>query len=494
MMGAKEAQQKLSFNLTCSYYATPGEAQECRDWLKKYLELEKHQQRLSEWELLAAGIHTKGPNMTDDVVRIVMFGVKFTHKWVTLGDLGLARRTFWDASRLVGKIMSKLDRASVEDRGILERSKMFSYTCSPRRETGDRKRWGIDGVCHECRPRVQAGPNAKAQQGVQVICSWYMEAEGTLRVTEAPSWSPSRPALREACRRLDGAKGNTGPLWNALYCTSVLDCKPLQLDIDLAVFTMKQFAHWYGELLQLFKTAIQSRDMLRRVDEAADLLESLSPALNGKKADVDDASATSDSERTLLGEQDCDLEKATVVEVKKAYKPGRGGVDDQQRRKRDWWRTLLPSMGTKVRCWTREPQPADIAAKLREQSLEIECAHAELSESVFQFAAQVEQLRILAKEYILLTRIQAEWARVEALVKMPGVDISEVNKVTTFNVAELSSHSWRSKALCRCAKDVKTANKAMMQDAINIARRGIQLKEDLDNLFKDHRLYRAQSL
>ncbi|GKT51007.1 uncharacterized protein ColSpa_11188 [Colletotrichum spaethianum] len=85
-MGPKEAQEKLSFNLVCRYYATPDETQQCLVSFKKYLDLEKHQRRLSAWKLLATGFRTNGPNMSEKAVRIVMFEVSHFLELLTLED------------------------------------------------------------------------------------------------------------------------------------------------------------------------------------------------------------------------------------------------------------------------------------------------------------------------------------------------------------------------------------------------------------------------
>ncbi|GJC89566.1 hypothetical protein ColLi_12404 [Colletotrichum liriopes] len=410
-MGPKEAQEKLSFNLVCRYYATPNETQQCLISLKNYLDLEKHQKKLSAWELLATGFRTNGPNMPEKAVRIVIFE----------------------------EIMSGLAKASVQERSALDWSKMFSYGCNPRSELGCKRDWGIEA----------AGPNGSAQKAIQELLIKYMEIPDPLRGMKVSSSSSCR-ALEEACKRIGSADGNTRPLWNALYSTSVLDCDPLQLDIDLAVFTMKKVVRWYDELLALFKVAVQFEDIVSRVNKAADLGGSLPTALQGEKDDAD-ALMMSDSEETVYGEKDCGLEKGTVVEIEDVYKPVCSGVDGQQPRKRNWWRTVLNSIGIKV-----------------------------------------DQLRVLARGFILLTKMQTKWAQVQAMAKRPGVDMTEVNKVTMVNIVELSCSTRRAKTLSNWANKVKEANKAMMQDAASIVQRSNQLEKDLYDFFKDHRRHRGR--
>ncbi|GKT77551.1 hypothetical protein ColTof4_09974 [Colletotrichum tofieldiae] len=174
-MGPKEAQEKLSFNLVCRYYATHNEAQQCLISLKNYLDLEKHQKKLSAWELLATGFRTNGPNMPEKAVRIVIFEVRFTHKWVTLENLGFARCTFSNTVHVVQEIMSGLAKANVQERSALDWSKMFSYGCNPRSELGCKRDWGIEAVSYYCHPREQAGPNGSAQKAIQELLIKYME-------------------------------------------------------------------------------------------------------------------------------------------------------------------------------------------------------------------------------------------------------------------------------------------------------------------------------
>ncbi|KZL84409.1 hypothetical protein CI238_06793 [Colletotrichum incanum] len=490
-MGPKEVQEKLSFNLVCRYYATPGETQQCLISLRNYLELEKHQKRLSAWKLLATGFRTNGPNILEGAVRIVILEVRFTHKWMTLENLGFARCTFSNTVHVVQEIMSGLAKASIQERGTLDWSKMFSYGCNPHCEVGCKRDWGIEAVSYYCHPREQAGPNGSAQKAIQELLIKYMEIPDLLRGMKVSSSSSCR-ALEEACKRIDSADGNTRPLWNALYSTSVLDCDPLQLDVDLAVFTMKKVVRWYDELLALFKVAVQFEDIVSRVNKAADLGGSLPTALKDEKNDADDGSMMYDSEQTLCGEKDRGLDKVTVVEIEDAYKPVGDGVDNQQPRKRNWWRIVVNSIGVKVRCSKREPWLTNTAAQLKERSLEIKRAHAELGESVVEFAAQVDQLRVLARGFILLTKMQTKWAQVQAMAKRPGVDMAEVNKVTMVNLAELSCYTRRAKTLSNWANKVKEANRAMMQDAASIVQRSNQLENDLYDFFKDHRRHQGR--
>ncbi|GKT77550.1 hypothetical protein ColTof4_09973 [Colletotrichum tofieldiae] len=213
---------------------------------------------------------------------------------------------------------------------------------------------------------------------------------------------------------------------------------------------MKKVVRWYDELLALFKVAIQFEDIVSRVNKAADLGGSLPTALQGEKDDAD-ALMMSDSEETVYGEKDCGLEKGTVVEIEDVYKPVCSGVDGQQPRKRNWWRTVLNSIGIKV-----------------------------------------DQLRVLARGFILLTKMQTKWAQVQAIAKRPGVDMTEVNKVTMVNIVELSCSTRRAKTLSNWANKVKEANKAMMQDAASIVQRSNQLEKDLYDFFKDHRRHRGR--
>ncbi|KAK2041133.1 hypothetical protein LZ31DRAFT_597509 [Colletotrichum somersetense] len=149
------------------------------------------------------------------------------------------------------------------------------------------------------------------------------------------------------------------------------------------------------------------------------------------------------------------------------------------------------SRGAKVQCSAPEPQWAGEAAKLRERSLAIQRANAKLCGSVNQFTVQVLQVVVEVRELIFSTKMQTKWAELEALVKKPGVDRSEVSK-HTIDIEELLTHSGRSKAIRKQARKVQAANKAMMQDATSIARRGRQLEKDLDDFFEDHRVWRAQ--
>ncbi|KAK1573867.1 uncharacterized protein LY79DRAFT_525019 [Colletotrichum navitas] len=376
-MATNKTQEKLAFNLTCHYYATPGEIEKCCDSLKMYLELEKHRKSLSAWELLAVNFHTDGSDMPDATIRIVTFGVRFIHKSMTLDDLGLARRTFRDTVDIVHKAMRALVTASVKER---------------------------------------ADPNSSAQKAAVKLIKSYMEVRDTVLGTNVSPMS-SRQALRETCWRVNGAKGNTSPLWNVFCSTSMLECTSLQIDIDLAVYTMKIIARWYGELLQLFEMSIRSEEMKSQIIKAARLSKSMSQALGGENADVNGVFITSDElKRSLVGEQDWNIEKTTVVEMEKAYKAVRGGVDNQQPRKRSWWRRVLKAVG---------------------------------------------QLRLLAKEFMLMANIQNKWADLEALAKKPGVDISEVNKVTgAIDMVNLSRYRCDHHSVAGTASGVRHKNPA----------------------------------
>ncbi|KDN67955.1 hypothetical protein CSUB01_12518 [Colletotrichum sublineola] len=511
MMWGKKAHEKLSFWLSCYYYATPEEIPACRDSFRKYFELKEHQERLSEWELHDTNICTYISNMPGDEIRLLNFGIKFIHKRPTVEDLGHARRTFLDAVYTIRKVMSDLTWARVEERGTLELKKMFSYDFVPCNGTVGKEDWGLDMVRYHCNPGEQAGPNGSAQKAVRELLMSYCTEFPKYEIDEVDMSPMSRGcALQEACRRIDGAGGNTGPLWNALYSTSALERTPLRLDIDLTVYTTKNVVRWYGELRRLFDMSIQSEVMKLQVSKAADLGRCMSRVMDGEKVGWDGISmaSDSDSERTLVAGEDCDVKKETAVEIEDEYKAA------QQPHRRSWKR-VLKAIGAKVQCSTGEPQWVRDAAKLRERSLAMECAYTELCESVLQcknsrslphkmylflltilvhvaVKAQVDQLRRLAKLFIILTKIQTEWAQVEALVHQPGVDVSEVNRAAPIDIEELSSYSWRSQSLRDCAKDVKAANKAMMQDATTIARQAKQLQEDLNSLFEDHQLWRAQ--
>ncbi|KAK1951918.1 hypothetical protein LY78DRAFT_751757 [Colletotrichum sublineola] len=363
MMWGKKAHEKLSFWLSCYYYATPEEIPACRDSFRKYFELKEHQERLSEWELHDTNICTYISNMPGDEIRLLNFG--FIHKRPTVEDLGHARRTFLDAVYTIRKVMSDLTWARVEER---------------------------------------AGPNGSAQKAVRELLMSYCTEFPKYEIDEVDMSPMSRGcALQEACRRIDGAGGNTGPLWNALYSTSALERTPLRLDIDLTVYTTKNVVRWYGELRRLFDMSIQSEVMKLQVSKAADLGRCMSRVMDGEKVGWDGISmaSDSDSERTLVAGEDCDVKKETAVEIEDEYKAA------QQPHRRSWKR-VLKAIGAKVQCSTVK--------------------------------AQVDQLRRLAKLFIILTKIQTEWAQVEALVHQPGVDVSEVNRAAPIDIEELSSY------------------------------------------------------
>ncbi|KAK2029797.1 hypothetical protein LX32DRAFT_682252 [Colletotrichum zoysiae] len=468
----KKAREKFSFDFTCNYYATPSETRECRDSLKKYLELKKHQKTLSDWKISANEIRTNGSSTPKEAIRLVEFGVKFTHKYMTMEDLGLARLVFLIASSDVEDAVKELPKASVKERGTLEWSKMFFVEWMPHQETVREEGWGLIELNWICITPEQVGANTnssarKAMLELLFDC-WK---DGIPESTVSPM-SSSR-ALQEACRRVARAEGIAGPLWNAIYSTSVLECTPLQLDIDLAVHTMQNVACWFDELDKLFDMSILSEDFESQVQKAADLGKSVFRALDGEKADADDP------EKTLVGKQDCDIEKSAVS------KTVRGGVDKLQPRKRSWLRRVLKAVGAKVQCSAPERQWAGEAAKLRERSLAMQRAHEELCLSSNQFFAQVMQVVVEVRALIFSTNMQTKWAELEALVKKAGgVDISKFNSLFT--------HDGRSKEIRKQAKVVKAANKAVMQDATSIARRGRQLEKDLDDFFEHRRVWLAQ--
>ncbi|KAK6222427.1 hypothetical protein QIS74_04129 [Colletotrichum tabaci] len=487
-MSPKETSQKIGLDLICFYYATPEDSQNCLAALTKYLDRQRHE-KLPDWELVTSAYRADGPGLPENAVRIVMLEVGFKHNWMTLENLGSARCTFLAAVNVLECMMSQTSIA----RGGLRRDDMFSFTCSPSYNIGSGTSWGIGGTYFYCYPSQQPGANGSAQKDIQELLFKYTKNElaDPLCGTKATSLSSAR-ALKEACRRVETAEENTGPLWNAIYYTSVLDRDPLQLDIDLAVFTMKKAVRWYDELLTLFKVAIQQGDVVGRVSQAVDQSELLSAAVltDDKRAKVDKMSMTSDSDATLCDEKGTG--KITVIKVEDSGEAWDGAVVKQLPQKRKWWRVMLNSIGIKVGFSKRERRPADTVATMQQRSSEVKRAHARLKESVDEFAAQVDQLRLLAKGFILLVKLQTEWPLVEAMAKKPGVNMAEVNKVTTVNIMELSCYNQRTKTLSRRAKRVKEADKAMMRDAISIVERNKKLEEDLEGIFQDIRQYRGR--
>ncbi|CCF32853.1 hypothetical protein CH063_05155 [Colletotrichum higginsianum] len=487
-MSPKETSQKIGLDLTCFYYATPEDSQNCLAALTKYLDRQRHE-KLPDWELVTSEYRADGPGLPENAVRIVMLDVGFKHNWMTLENLGSARCTFSAAVNVLECMLSQTSIAS----GGLRRDDMFSFTCSPSCNIGSGTSWGIGGTYFYCYPSQQPGANGSAQKDIQELFFKYTKNElaDPLCGTKATSLSSAR-ALKEACRRVETAEENTGPLWNAIYYTSVLDRDPLQLDIDLAVFTMKKAVRWYDELLALFKVAIQQGDVVGRVSQAVDQSEFLSAAVltDDKRAKADKMSMTSDSDATLCDEKGTG--KITVIQVEDAGKAWDGAVEKQLPQKRKWWRVMLNSIGIKVGFSKRERRPADTVATMQQRSSEVKRAHASLRESVDEFAAQVDQLRLLAKGFILLVKLQTEWPQVEAMAKKPGVNMAEVNKVTTVNIMELSCYNQRTKTLSRRTKRVKEADKAMMRDAISIVERNKKLEEDLEGIFQDIRQHRGR--
>lgn len=197
----------------------------------------------------------------------------------------------------------------------------------------------------------------------------------------------SSVALREARRRVDRSDDNTQPLWNAIMFSSVLGPDPLQLDVDLAVFTTKKVVKWYDELLSLCKVAVQSQGVEGRVDKAVTLAKQLQVASERRTAAPDRMSVTSESasEKTLCGEKDWGLGKVTVVEIEDVRDSARYEDREElaQPRKARWWRRVLASFVTKVRASNRQRQQ-DEASKLVRRSLEISRTRTELSKSVVE--------------------------------------------------------------------------------------------------------------
>ncbi|WQF84112.1 hypothetical protein CDEST_09126 [Colletotrichum destructivum] len=485
-MSPKETQQKLGLDLICCYYATPEDSQNCLAALTKYLDRQRHE-KLPDWELVTSAYRADGPGLPENAARIVMLEVGFKHNWMTLENLGSARCTFLAAVNVLKCMVSQTSIAS----GGLRLDNMFAFICSPSCEVDSGTSWGIDGTYFYCYPRQQPGANGSAQKDIQELLFKYTEklVADPLCWTKATS---SSSALKEACKWVETTENNTGLLWNAIYYTSVLDRDPLQLDIDLAVSAIKEAVRCYDKLLNLFKVAIQQGDVVARVSQAVDQSELLSAAvlMNGKRAKADMMSMTSDSDATLCDEKGTG--KITVIKVEDASKAWDCTVEKQLPQKRKWWRAMLNLICIKVGFSERERRPADTVATMQQRSSEVKRAHARLRESVEEFAAQVEQLRLLAKGFILLVNLQTEWPQVEAMVKKPGVNMAEVNKVTTVNVMKLSCYNQRTKTLSRRAEMVKEADKAMMRDAISIVERNKKLEKDLEGIFQDIRQYQGR--
>lgn len=320
--------------------------------------------------------------------------------------MGVARRAFLDTMEALRDIMSGLAGANGDERGTLDWGKVFSFACHPRIAGECRRPWGIEPAGYYCHPLEQGGPSGSAQKATQELLLKYMEVCfkpgrvltlcGALK-EHAQVIDPvcgmtlattsSSVALREARRRVDRSDDNTQPLWNAIMFSSVLGSNPLQLDVDLAVFTTKKVVKWYDELLSLCKVAVQSQGIESRVDIAVALAKKLQVASERVDASSDQVTVTSESasEKTLCGEKDWGLGKVTVVEIEDVRDSARyeDGEELAQPRKARWWRRVLASFVTKVRASNRQRQQ-DEASKLVRRSLEISRKRTELSKRVVE--------------------------------------------------------------------------------------------------------------
>ncbi|KAK1458585.1 hypothetical protein CCUS01_09249 [Colletotrichum cuscutae] len=396
---------RLRFDLNCRYYATRDDIPQCLTSLWRYLLLPKHQKQLAGWELLGRRLR-RGQNIEDKTPRIVFLEMRFAHIWLTYDQMGVARRAFLDTMEALRDIMSGLARANADERGTLDWRKVFSFACHPRIASDCKRPWGIEPAGYYCHPLEQGGPSGSAQKATQELLLKYMEVCfkpgrvltmcGTLKehaqVTDPVcgmklATTSSSVALREARRRVDRSDDNTQPLWNAIMFSSVLGPNPLQLDVDLAVFTTKKVVKWYDELLSLCKVAVQSQGIESRVDIAVTLAKKLQVASERGDAASDRVSVTSESasEKTLCGEKDWGLGKVTVVEIEDVRDSARYEDREElaQPRKARWWRRVLASFVTKVRASHRQRQQ-DEASKLVRRSLEISRKRTELSKRVIE--------------------------------------------------------------------------------------------------------------
>ncbi|KAJ0159016.1 hypothetical protein CTA2_10476 [Colletotrichum tanaceti] len=458
-MSPKESSQKIGLDLVCRYKTTPGKSQKCLELLTTYLDDKLHNDfpKLgAEWERVTTAYCADGPGLPENAVRIVMLQIGFVHKWMTLENLGAARYTFVTAVRILNKVV----RMVPSDSGDLRRNRLVSFVCRPSDNIGRGTSWGIASVYFYC---YRGYPNSDIHTAhvIEQRLNKCMEMDDPLRGADA-AHSSSVLALKEACRRVDLAEENTGPIWNAIYNTSVLDRDPIQLDIDLAVFTIKRTVRWYDELLKLFKVAVDLGDVSRE----------------GKQAEADKTSTASDSDATL-----CDEKGTGNIRVTKVEDAGKAWDDIEKRspQRRRWWRVMLSSVGIKVGFSKGERKPADTLATMPKRWSEINRAGAELRESVDEFGAQVSQLRRLAKLLMLWINLQTQWPEIEAMAKKPGVNMTELNKVTNVNVMELLCYNQRTMGLSRYAKCLKEADKAMMRDAISIVERTKKLVKDLED-------------
>ncbi|KAK1520276.1 uncharacterized protein CCOS01_10395 [Colletotrichum costaricense] len=330
---------RLRFDLKCRYYATRDDIPQCLTSLWRYLLLPKHQKQLAGWELLGRRLR-RGQNIEDKTPKIVFLEMRFAHIWLTYDQMGVARRAFLDTMEALRDIMSGLARANADERGTLDWRKVFSFACHPRIASDCKRPWGIEPAGYYCHPLEQGGPSGSAQKATQELLLKYMEVTDPVCGMKLATTSSS-VALREARRRVDRSDDNTQPLWNAIMFSSVLGPNPLQLDVDLAVFTTKKVVKWYDELL------------------------SLSSERGYAASDRVSVTSESASEKTLCGEKDWGLGKVTVVEIEDVRDSARYEDREElaQPRKARWWRRALASFVTKVRASHRQRQQEE-ASKL----------------------------------------------------------------------------------------------------------------------------------
>ncbi|KAK1718915.1 hypothetical protein BDP67DRAFT_394342 [Colletotrichum lupini] len=478
---------RLRFDLKCRYYATRDDIPQCLTSLWRYLLLPKHQKQLAGWELLGRRLR-RGQNIEDKTPKIVFLEMRFAHIWLTYDQMGVARRAFLDTMEALRDIMSGLARANADERGTLDWRKVFSFACHPRIASDCKRPWGIEPAGYYCHPLEQGGPSGSAQKATQELLLKYMEhAQVTDPVCGMKlATTSSSVALREARRRVDRSDDNTQPLWNAIMFSSVLGPNPLQLDVDLAVFTTKKVVKWYDELLSLCKVAVQSQGIESRVDIAVTLAKKLQVASERGDAASDRVSVTSESasEKTLCGEKDWGLGKVTVVEIEDVRDSARYEDREElaQPRKARWWRRALASFVTKVRASHRQRQQEE-ASKLVRRSLEISRKRTELSKRVVD--AEVEQLRLTSRGFILQLKLQTKWRHVQAVAQRPGVTMVEVSKVTTVNIDHLSCERRRTQAIREKVGKLNRADDAMMQGVRDILERSKKLNKELKSLQKD---------
>ncbi|KAK0381932.1 hypothetical protein CLIM01_00707 [Colletotrichum limetticola] len=465
----QEPANRLRFDLNCRYYATRDDIPQCLTSLWRYLLLPKHQKQLAGWELLGRRLR-RGQNIEDKTPKIVFLEMRFAHIWLTYDQMGVARRAFLDTMEALRDIMSGLARANADERGTLDWRKVFSFACHPRIASDCKRPWGIEPAGYYCHPLEQGGPSGSAQKATQELLLKYMEVTDPVCGMKLATTSSS-VALREARRRVDRSDDNTQPLWNAIMFSSVLGPNPLQLDVDLAVFTTKKVVKWYDELLSLCKVAVQSQGIESRVDIAVTLAKKLQVASERGDAASDRVSVTSESasEKTLCGEKDWGLGKVTVVEIEDVRDSARYEDREElaQPRKARWWRRVLASFVTKVRASHRQRQQ-DEASKLVRRSLEISRKRTELSK-------RVVECKPLPEFYL----------KSHPVAQRPGVTMVEVSKVTTVNIDHLSCERRRTQAIREKVGKLNRADDAMMQGVRDILERSKKLNKELKSLQKD---------